>query len=782
MPTEENQNQWMNPSTNLNGNVNPNPASTGNSAVSTDESQTEWVVNWNIGWEPQIDLNLDWIQLDPEPVSTPSEMPDDVLSVDNLFSDSQAEWETSVDDNTSSNNETQNTQSSDDDWLAQEDKAVQESENISNEQESVVEPIQPQVQNEDFVENTVVTESETVPENIPSFDLSESHEDEASKIENISSESEQPAVVEDPVVSEEHVVAEDPVVAEEHVVAKEPVVAEDSPVAEEPVVEGPVVVEEPVIAEESTVAENPVVVEEPAVVEKSVVAEKPVVEEPAVTEEPVVEEPVVEWKETTPVAEEPEESLVIENVWTSMVTNQEWDIVSDTWDLKQWQNSYIPNESDFQKMSDLLENSKPWQVDISNVQQNTPDNTVNEVKTAPTENKWVFNLDYVVSSLQDNKPQPSVQNNVEPQAVVSNDVNLNQNINSETIQTPVQNIQISQPVENVVPEVAWNMPWQNVQPNYMWQNVQPNYVWENVQPNYMWQNVPQNVQTSYVWAGVQNMQTVPPMQQPVQPVQPAQIPQMATPIYPNNVPYEQKNKRSAWPIVILFILLGLWAAVFILWKMYPDVMASILWKDNIIVEYLNPGVEIWWDEEMDIDQNTWDIDELENVGNTWEVLIDELTWDEVELEGEIMDIVDEEDDIIDPDTLAAAILAADQEEEDTDSTWENITEIHGSSIIDLGDIDTYKDLWDLIDEKNFDKNEILKKLNDYKSQWTTYQKWWNDNGNQNVYKYGTYILQKCDAMIDDIEKWWEIDNNTIEAEFQKFDGFLSTAEKIKSWN
>ena len=147
-----------------------------------------------------------------------------------------------------------------------------------------------------------------------------------------------------------------------------------------------------------------------------------------------------------------------------------------------------------------------------------------------------------------------------------------------------------------------------------------------------------------------------------------------------------------------------------------------------------------------------------------------------------MDIMDEEDDIIDPDTLAAAILAVDQEDEDNDSTWENITEIHGSSIIDSGDIDTYKDLWDLIDEKNLDKNEILKKLNDYKCQWTTYQKWWNDNGNQNVYKYGTYILQKCDAMIDDIEKWWEIDNNTIEAEFQKFDGFLSTAEKIKSWN
>jgi len=762
MPTEENQNQWMNPSTNLNGNVNPNPASTGNPAVSTDELQAEWVANWNIGWEPQIDLNLDWIQLDPEPVSTSSEMPDDVLSVDNLFSDSQAEWDTSVDDNTSSNNETQNIQSSDDDWLAQEDKAVQESENISNEQESVVEPIQPQVQNEDFVENTVVTESETVPENIPSFDLSESHEDEVSKLERIPSESEQPAVVEDPVVA--HVVAEEPVVAEEHVVAKEPVVAEDSPVAEEPIVEEPVVVEEPVIAEESTVAENPVVVEEPAVVEKSVVAEKPVVEWSAVEDTPaVVEKPVVEEKEITPVAEEPEESLVIENVWTPMVTNQEWDIVSDTWDIKQWQSSYIPNESDFQKMSDLLENSKPWQVDISNVQQNTPENTVNEVKSVPTENKWVFNLDYVVSSLQDNKPQPSVQNNVEPQAVVSNDVNLNQNINDETVQTPVQNVQISQSVENVVPEVPWSMPWQNVQPNYMWQNI------------------PQNVQTSYVWAGVQNMQTVPPMQQPVQPVQPAQIPQMATPIYPNNVPYEQKKKRSAWPIVILFILLGLWASVFILWKMYPDVMASILGKDNIIVEYLNPGVEIWWDEEMDIDQNTWDIDELENVENTWEVLIDELTWDEVELEGEIMDIVEEEDDIIDPDTLAAAILAADQEEEDTDSTWENITEIHGSSIIDSGDIDTYKDLWDLIDEKNFDKNEILKKLNDYKSQWATYQKWWNDN-DQMVYRYGTYVLQKCDAMIDDIEKWWEIDNNTIEAEFQKFDDYLSKAEKVKSWN
>ena len=743
MPTEENQTQWTNPSTNLNGNVNPNPASIGNPVVSTDDLQAEWVVNWNIGWEPQIDLNLDWIQLDPEPVSTPSEMPDDVLSVDNLFSDSQAEWETSVDDNTSSNNETQNTQSSDDDWLAQEDKAVQESENISNEQESVVEPSQPQVQNEDFVENTVVTESETVPENIPSFDLSESHEDEASKIENISSELEEPAVVEEPVVAEEPVV-------------------DESAVTEESVTEKPVV-------------------EEPAVTEESV-TKKPVVEEPAVTEEPVVEEPVVEWKETTPVAEEPEESLVIENVWTSMVTNQEWDIVSDTWDIKQWQNSYIPNESDFQKMSDLLENSKPWQVDISNVQQNTPDNTVNEVKSAPTENKWVFNLDYVVSSLQDNKPQPSVQNNVEPQAVVSNDVNLNRSINDETVQTPVQNVQISQPVENVVPEVPWSMPWQNVQPNYMWQNVQPSYVWENVQPNYMWQNVPQNVQVPYVWAGVQNMQTVPLMQQPVQPVQPAQIPQMATPIYPNNVPYEQKKKRSAWPIVILFILLGLWASVFILWKMYPDVMASILGKDNIIVEYLNPGVEIWWDEEMDIDQNTWDIDELENVENTWEVLIDELTWDNTELVGEVMDIMDEEDDIIDPDTLAAAILAADQEDEDNDSTWENITEIHGSSIIDSGDIDTYKDLWDLIDEKNFDKNEILKKLNDYKSQWTTYQKWWNDNGNQNVYKYGTYILQKCDAMIDDIEKWWEIDNNTIEAEFQKFDGFLSTAEKIKSWN
>jgi hypothetical protein len=211
--------------------------------------------------------------------------------------------------------------------------------------------------------------------------------------------------------------------------------------------------------------------------------------------------------------------------------------------------------------------------------------------------------------------------------------------------------------------------------------------------------------------------------------------------------------------------------------MYPDVVLGILGKNNISIEYTNneTSLNILWDDENSLmgDESgelTWEVD-------LWEDL---LTWD-------IFDSEDDEitqngmDDVMDPDTLTALLQLGDEDTENSevDNNWETTTDVHGSPE-NKWDIDTYKDLGLLLDESNSDKDEVLKKLNDYKAQGIIYQDWWTENDNAGAYKYGTYIVKKTTTLIETIETTWEMDMNEIEKIFDTFDGYLSKLEALKS--
>lgn len=461
----------------------------------------------------------------------------------------------------------------------------------------------------------------------------------------------------------------------------------------------------------------------------------------------------------------PTDSLTIENVWVPVVEDKAWDMVSDTWDFSGRKDGYVPNESEFQKMSNLLDNSKPWQVEIPN-EVNTQVQLQWETVPTQEETKWVFNLDYVVSSLQDSeKSRVTVwsQNEV----TMPNIDNQNNNMVEDT------------GVNNSIP--VNNSPENNVSEN-MVQNTAP--ITENVapvQPEMNQVEVPQN--NIPQWQGyVYQPQVVAPM-----PEASMQSEVMSTGETPTNQEWQVLPKKShsghTGLLIILVVICLLWVAGFILYKMYPDVVWAILWKNNISIEYQNntSSVVLWDDDNSAL---TWDV-------LTWEV-VEELTWD-----AELWDLweqllPDENltwnensqstwwglDDVLDPDTLAA-LLQWNDAESGTEKSWESVTELHNSAI-DSDDMDTYKDLWLLLDESNSDKSDVLKKLNDYKAQGIIYQDWGTENDNQGVYKYGTYIVKKATAMIESIETTGEMDMNEVKKTFDTFDWYLSKLESLKS--
>jgi len=447
----------------------------------------------------------------------------------------------------------------------------------------------------------------------------------------------------------------------------------------------------------------------------------------------------------------PADSLTIENVWTPVVQDKSGNMVSDTWDFSGKKDGYVPNESEFQKMSTLLDGAKPWHVEIPS-EMNTPIQSQWDETQTQEDTKWVFNLDYVVSSLQDSEKNRqnnmmwnnnAVVNNIPENSVVESNIPVDTGAANvaENIPSSVENGPSVQPVVNGVEMVQNNMP--------QWQ-------W-NVAQTQVVETIPQA-----------------PIQWQVAPTE-------TMPVQEENSPKKFHNGHTGLIIVLVVIWL-LWLICFLMYKMYPDVVSSILWKNNISIEYQNNTSSVilsWEDENFGL---TWDaVEELTWDTELWELLTpdENLTWND-----DLMVNKDNQsswwglDDVLDPDTLAALLWWNDWNS-NIENTWETVSEIHDSPSNDSGDIDTYKDLWLLLDESNSDKTEILKRLNDYKAQGIIYQDRWTENDNQGAYKYGTYIVKKATAMIESIETTGEMDMNEIEKNFNTFDGYLSKLEALK---
>jgi len=62
--------------------------------------------------------------------------------------------------------------------------------------------------------------------------------------------------------------------------------------------------------------------------------------------------------------------LLVENLGENVVENNDWDIVSDTGEFA-WNNvKYVPNEHDFNQVTEVLNSSAKWQVDLSSLNSN----------------------------------------------------------------------------------------------------------------------------------------------------------------------------------------------------------------------------------------------------------------------------------------------------------------------------------------------------------------------------------------------------------------------------
>jgi len=372
---------------------------------------------------------------------------------------------------------------------------------------------------------------------------------------------------------------------------------------------------------------------------------------------------------------------VAQNVENLLVSNT----VSDNWlwsvvDNQQNTEQYVPSEEDFSAMSNLLNSSSAWQVDINNENTQPVNNFgfVNNVENFDTNivSDWSqaqWNISDVNSnvSMQNTEYQQNIQPNFDNQQVsmavdnqqetfgnssVSADINWSiwstdnnwsiwtADINWNTFNQVGLDSQVNPQIQGnqVYTEVPMNQPTpaetpinQNVDLNSMWTlwwvqmwNVVNNM--ENVN-NQWWvsldaildqeiQNMhvenPGMNQTNYVWPIDNNQQVQGQMWQQV--------------VYQEIT--GKKRKKQSWFIVIwifLWVIVVLWLLWYFAFKMFPDKFHNIF-KNDVVVEYLA------WNEnnistEWVVNDNQWgeniDIDEVDNLEN----------FDEQEVDGELLD-------------------------------------------------------------------------------------------------------------------------------------------------
>jgi len=110
-----------------------------------------------------------------------------------------------------------------------------------------------------------------------------------------------------------------------------------------------------------------------------------------------------------PVVEDVQnDELLVEDLGESVVENKEWDIVSDTGEFNWNSNGYVPNEHDFNQITEILDSSTKWPIDMSsldNVKENKQEldlwNNVNNISSQKM-NNWI-DLDSMISTLDTSK-------------------------------------------------------------------------------------------------------------------------------------------------------------------------------------------------------------------------------------------------------------------------------------------------------------------------------------------------------------------------------------------
>ena len=260
--------------------------------------------------------------------------------------------------------------------------------------------------------------------------------------------------------------------------------------------------------------------------------------------------------------------LHIENMGTDVVENWNWDLISDTWWMQQidQENTYVPNEAEFNQMSDLLNSSSTWQIDLSNLNPEQSSEPVNLSTDFPVEQQEVVvpstetsPVETVAPVEQDNTIQNQLENNVNDELLKYEWVGMQWQVVSQEVQ-PSQEAQQNVVVEPSSAEINLDSLVQDTEPVNQ----------EGIQTN--------DIGTwSVIWA-VNEWENVEQVTQPVA---------------------QKKRKKQSWFTVmwIFFGVLLLWVWWYVATKMFPDKFANIFSSNTSVSQ----ETYTYWDFEYTID-------------------------------------------------------------------------------------------------------------------------------------------------------------------------------------
>ena len=481
------------------------------------------------------------------------------------------------------------------------------------------------------------------------------------------------------------------------------------------------------------------------------------------------------------------------------------DLSGSLWSENQQSNNYVPNEDDYATMSNLLNSSSSWQVDLTSID-NNPQKDLNSIDDSslgldPISNsQQQVNNDVLYTDNSENNIdyQQNVQMNSNNQQTIVNgntensiqwDFNTqfdntgvsftenqeiwnNQKIDSNTVWSNFENnIDYQQNVQmdfdnqqtisdgNAENSVQWNLnnQFDNTGVSFtknqeIWNNqeIDLNTVWSVWWPD-LW-NVDNNTFNNQWWVPldtilnqeIQDMHIDPQSNNNIQ-----QNMDSSTFQNQNTMNMTKKRKKQSW-IIVLIVIAVICVLMFVAMKMFPDNKIVKIFKWNN-AEYSA------WSENVD----EWKIDEG-NLGD-WEQWVDDQVddtwlWEE-----------------IDPNSIAA-LLSGDDEMTwidnswDIENSWETI--LPEDEVFDTWtvseDFDPYWQISDILDEGKSD----VDRLNDYISQWNYYKDLWKERGSKSIEKYGEYIIVLATTELWKLENWEEIDSNV----FNKLDGVLEVVQ------
>lgn len=440
--------------------------------------------------------------------------------------------------------------------------------------------------------------------------------------------------------------------------------------------------------------------------------------------------------------------LHIENMWTDVVENENWDLISDVWWMQQMnqENTYVPNEAEFNQMSNLLDSSNSGQIDLSNldseqwlvwqnqsVQNVVPENNLQNLwtETAQTENS----MDNNVPIVQNNVVQSNLENNV------NEELSRFDSVESQNLQQ-----EVSQEVKQETPQVIQQETSQNVAVNSNSSEINLDSLVSEIEP--VNQNVVLNNDASnwtLIWA-VNDWVSV----------------QQSNPATP-----QKKRKKQSW-FKVLFIFFWvcvlLWVGVYVASKMFPEEFSKIFNKNDPVIWYLLGDNEVNVDEnnpdENNPDENNIDVVDEINIENSW-------------------DNVQEQE--IDPNSLAGLLeWNGDWEEnQNLENSWDienNIGSWDENGVWEVSwesneswdntiwwDNGTWNfDPFAWIDEILWEAQEYVDKLNAYAASGQYYLDWWESNWKPVVANVWRSIQNTAQGELTKLENWEEIDTNVFD--------------------